>query len=141
MTNIPGRLLVASTLALTLCTPAGASAETAASQVSIPADRPPLREAIRRSLNALVQEQPAPAKPIRAQGSYGRIKRVPHARLKRDIGLFVGVVSGMIAGGYVGAKIEGDSCRCDDPGLQGFIIGAPIGAVLGGLAGPAIGSR
>jgi hypothetical protein len=24
---------------------------------------------------------------------------------------------------------------CDDPGLKGFIIGAPVGAVVGGILG------
>lgn len=42
--------------------------------------------------------------------------------------------AGFLAGGYVGAKVEGD-CACDDPGLQGFIIGAPIGAAAGAIFG------
>lgn len=42
--------------------------------------------------------------------------------------------AGFLAGGYVGAKVEGD-CACDDPGLQGFIFGAPIGAAAGAIFG------
>ena len=42
--------------------------------------------------------------------------------------------AGFLAGGYVGATIEGD-CACDDPGLQGVIIGAPIGAAAGAIFG------
>ena len=55
--------------------------------------------------------------------------------------MLLGGLGGLIGGGYLGAKIEGDSCRCDDPGFLGFFIGAPIGAVLGGVAGAAIASR
>jgi hypothetical protein len=45
-----------------------------------------------------------------------------------------GAVGGFFAGAYLGALVE-PACRCDDPGLKGMIIGAPIGAVLGGIAG------
>jgi len=45
----------------------------------------------------------------------------------------LGAFGGSIAGGYVGAKLE-PNCRCDDPGLKGLLIGAPIGAILGGIA-------
>ena len=31
--------------------------------------------------------------------------------------------------------IEGDGCHCYDPGLKGFLIGAPVGAVAGGILG------
>ena len=100
-----------------------------------------MREAVRRSLPALTQLQPSAAQPLRAQGSYGKIKRNPHARTKRDIGMIVGVVGGLYAGAYSEREIEGDSCKCDDPGFQGGLIGALTGAVLGGIAGRAIGSR
>jgi hypothetical protein len=32
-------------------------------------------------------------------------------------------------------KIEGNDCRCNDPGLRGAMIGAPIGMVAGGILG------
>ena len=47
------------------------------------------------------------------------------------LGAAVGATAGLFAGGYIGQAIEGDSCHCDDPGLMGALIGAPIGAVVG----------
>jgi len=46
-----------------------------------------------------------------------------------------GGVGGFFGGGFLGAAIEGDSCQCDDPGLKGFLIGAPIGAIAGSILG------
>ena len=59
------------------------------------------------------------------------------ARSKNRIvtGAIVGSVGGFFAGGFLGAHIEGDRCNCDDPGVRGFLIGAPIGAVAGGIVG------
>lgn len=47
-------------------------------------------------------------------------------------------VGGLVVGGRIGAAIEGDSCRCDDPGIKGFVIGAPIGAAIGAIIGLAL---
>ncbi len=47
-------------------------------------------------------------------------------------------LGGFYLGGILGARIEGHSCVCDDPGLKGFVIGAPIGAVVGAVAGVAM---
>ena len=57
------------------------------------------------------------------------------ARSKKRIvaGAIAGSVGGFFAGGFLGAHIEGDRCDCDDPGVRGFLIGAPIGAVAGGI--------
>jgi hypothetical protein len=41
---------------------------------------------------------------------------------------------GFLAGGVTGAALD-RHCRCDDPGLRGFVIGAPIGAGLGAALG------
>lgn len=62
------------------------------------------------------------------------------ARRQRSIGRkvlggVIGAVGGFFAGGFLGAAIEGDGCHCDDPGLKGFLIGAPVGAVTGGILG------
>jgi hypothetical protein len=59
------------------------------------------------------------------------------ARSKKRIvaGAIVGSVGGFFGGGFLGAHIEGDRCNCDDPGVRGFLIGAPIGAVAGGIVG------
>ena len=54
---------------------------------------------------------------------------------RKIVGAAVGAFGGFFLGGYAGAAIEGDRCNCDDPGLQGFLIGAPVGAVAGGIFG------
>jgi hypothetical protein len=57
-------------------------------------------------------------------------------RLGRQIAWgILGAVGGFFAGGMVGAALEGDSCGCDDPGLMGFLVGAPFGAAAGGITG------
>ena len=60
-----------------------------------------------------------------------------HARSKKRIiaGAIAGGVGGFFGGGFLGAHIEGDRCNCDDPGVRGFLIGAPIGVVAGSLLG------
>jgi hypothetical protein len=67
--------------------------------------------------------------PVRPQ--YRRDKPV----WRRIAGAAVGATGGFFGGGFLGAAIEGDSCSCDDPGLKGFLIGAPAGAVAGGILG------
>jgi len=47
----------------------------------------------------------------------------------------LGGVAGLLIGGRIGVAIEGDSCRCDDPGFKGFLIGAPTGAAGGAILG------
>ena len=54
---------------------------------------------------------------------------------RKILGGALGAFGGFFAGGYIGAKIEGDCGGCDDPGLKGAVIGAPIGAVVGGILG------
>ena len=67
----------------------------------------------------------------KAAASSGRHRSVG----RKVLGAAIGAVGGLFAGGYLGAKIEGDSCHCDDPGLMGALIGAPVGAVTGGILG------
>jgi len=50
------------------------------------------------------------------------------------LGAAAGAAGGFFAGGYLGAKIDGQ-CDCDDPGFKGALICAPIGAIVGGIAG------
>jgi hypothetical protein len=57
------------------------------------------------------------------------------SKKRRIVGAIAGGVGGFFAGGFLGAHIEGDRCDCDDPGVRGFLIGAPIGAVAGGIFG------
>ena len=61
-------------------------------------------------------------------------------RPRRAIGAAIGMVGGFFAGGLIGAALD-HNCRCDDPGLQGFLIGAPVGAVVGGILGVAAAGR
>jgi hypothetical protein len=60
-----------------------------------------------------------------------------HARSKKRIiaGAIAGGVGGFFGGGFLGAHIEGHRCNCDDPGVRGFLIGGPIGAVAGSILG------
>lgn len=52
-------------------------------------------------------------------------------------GVVIGGAAGFFAGGFVGYKIERTfaDCKCDDPGLKGLVIGAPVGAILGAIIG------
>jgi hypothetical protein len=49
----------------------------------------------------------------------------------------LGAVGGFFGGAFLGAAIENAvaPCGCDDPGFKGFLIGAPVGAIAGGIAG------
>jgi hypothetical protein len=59
---------------------------------------------------------------------------------RRVWGAVVGGLVGFVAGGLIGAAID-RHCACDDPGLKGFIVGAPIGAVGGAVLGFILASR
>ena len=62
--------------------------------------------------------------------------RMPQRSVRRKVlGAIVGGVGGFFGGGFLGAAIEGDRCNCDDPGLLGFLIGAPVGAGVGSILG------
>lgn len=100
--------------------------------VGDPVNTPPLN--IRRSLASLdyravvvAHETPAPVFQTSPGGHHRSVGR-------KVAGGAIGALGGFFAGGFLGAKLEGN-CRCDDPGLQGFIIGAPVGAVIGGILG------
>jgi hypothetical protein len=72
-----------------------------------------------------------PAQPSRSTPSRA------HTRSKKRAlaGAIAGGAGGFFASGFLGAHIEGDRCDCDDPGVRGFLIGAPIGALVGAIAG------
>jgi hypothetical protein len=44
-------------------------------------------------------------------------------------------VGGFFGGGFLGHAIERKfwDCNCDDPGVRGFLIGAPAGAIAAGI--------
>ena len=66
------------------------------------------------------------------QASSGRRQRSTGSKV---LGGVIGAVGGFFGGGFLGAAIEGDRCDCDDPGLAGFLIGAPTGAAVGAILG------
>jgi len=67
----------------------------------------------------------------------GKRERVKKGFQRAAAGAAFGV-GGFFLGGMLGASLEGNRCVCDDPGLKGFLIGAPIGAVAGAIAGVAM---
>jgi hypothetical protein len=142
------RTFPAIALAAILAWPAAARAEGPAQPTAVPA--PPgrttptwitpvapapgsglLAEAARREAQALVLDGQA------ATGAEVQPQRPKERRslTRKILGGVAGGVGGFFLGGYLGAKIEGDRCNCDDPGLQGIIIGAPIGGIAGAIAG------
>ena len=60
----------------------------------------------------------------------------PHT-VRRVVWTSAGAVGGFFAGALIGSEIDRriNDCHCDDPGIKGFFIGMPIGAVAGGVAG------
>ena len=56
---------------------------------------------------------------------------------KRVVAGVAGGLLGFLGGGLLGSALEGN-CACDDPGLAGFLVGAPIGAAVGAIAGVAM---
>ena len=78
---------------------------------------------------------------LKAQADASTVTPPPARRSKVKLGVkraLVGAAAGFggfIAGGLIGARIEGTRCGCDDPGLLGFVIGAPIGAAVGAVIG------
>ncbi len=96
-------------------------------------DAPRTPQLIRDSLSSLDYRRLADdAGKGAAQASTSSRKRSVGRKI---LGGAIGATAGLFAGGYLGAKIEGDRCNCDDPGLVGALIGAPVGAVAGGILG------
>ena len=93
-----------------------------------------------------------PAEPIRAAIAHVRFDASDNSRsgigapskrnstaTKVTAGVALGI-AGLFGGAWIGAKLEGN-CVCDDPGLKGMIIGAPIGAIAGAITGVWLASR
>ena len=118
------RLLEALAFALIglTCAAADAAAQTAPSALSRASGLLRVPPSAR-----LERASPVPGRQITATSRRG-VGRV-------ILGGAVGAVGGLFAGGYLGAKIEGNRCHCDDSGLQGALIGAPIGTAAGAVLG------
>ena len=87
-------------------------------------------ETIARSVERWVREEPA-------QGEQPAVPK-EHKRMgtgTRALIIVGSAVGGFFAGGFLGHQIEREfaPCNCDDPGLKGALIGAPIGAIAGGV--------
>jgi hypothetical protein len=95
----------------------------------------PIRDAVAR-LATIVPDDAGAAEAQRPPVQGAQPPR-PRSRgvTRKILGGVAGGVGGMFLGGYLGAKIEGDGCNCDDPGFQGFVIGLPIGAGVGAFLG------
>jgi hypothetical protein len=89
----------------------------------------PVKGARATTLLAVRSDRSLQAPATTQRGARGRSKK------RIAAGAIVGSVGGFFAGGFLGAHIEGDRCNCDDPGVLGFLIGAPIGALAGGILG------
>jgi hypothetical protein len=99
----------------------------------------PIRLSLQRRLEAPIVVRTAEKKsPLATAPSPPRRRR---SLGRKILGGVLGGVGGFVGGVYLGAAIEGASCNCDDPGLRGAIVGAPIGLVLGAIAGVALASR
>jgi hypothetical protein len=98
---------------------------------TVPAPRPPVSV-------ARVVTQTSPLREAIARTS-PRLQRLPAYNASRPrhgklFGAVSGALVGFVAGMWLGPKLEGN-CRCDDPGMVGFLVGPPVGAVLGGILG------
>ena len=74
------------------------------------------------------------AKPASTAFQVNRRSTAFPAARRLTAALALGLV-GFLGGGLAGAVIEGRGCHCADPGMRGFVIGAPIGAGAGFATG------
>lgn len=87
-------------------------------------------------------QSPAPrASSARSQRLRPPVTGNRSSRARRVAGAVIGVIGGFWLGAEIGAALEGDSCNCDDPGMMGFIVGAPVGAAIGGVLGALLGGK
>ena len=111
-------------LVVSLSAPAAFAAE--------PADTGIDRVALRQSIaNVRFDDAPIVASrkedPPAAQGGNGMSTPM------RALWTIAAGFGGFYAGGVIGARIEGGCNGCDDPGLKGALIGAPIGAATAAI--------
>jgi hypothetical protein len=95
---------------------------------------------IRASLEKIRLEALSPQVPVtRPQVRFQQSHKPMSTATAISVG-FVGGFLGLFAGGIVGAALQ-PNCHCDDPGLVGLMIGAPVGAVLGAIGAIKLASR
>jgi hypothetical protein len=116
--------VIAAVMAVLIATPAAHAEEKATGPLVISP------RVIAEAVNAAIAS-PAPGLgvPQPRAGSTHTGRRVAFTAL--------GAVGGFFGGAFLGAKIDRSihDCNCDDPGFQGFLIGMPVGAIAGGVAG------
>jgi hypothetical protein len=87
-----------------------------------------IRQAIKSAPIPSAAVRPLPRLPSTASS------RKPHGAAR---GLLVAgaAVGGFFGGAFLGSAIERKlwDCKCDDPGVRGFLIGAPAGAIAAGI--------
>ena len=60
-----------------------------------------------------------------------RVSKTPGNRMAARLTLgTLGYVGGALVGGAVGVSVMGADCNCDEPGLDAWIAGARVGAVI-----------
>lgn len=99
---------------------------------TVPVSAPAVK-ASRISVNSAIRDAVAGEKaaaPVRHRA----VQTKPRTIRQKSVGALVGAIAGFFIGGHTAAALEPD-CRCDDPGLNGWIIGAPLGAIAGGILG------
>ncbi len=119
------RVIITATLVATIFTPAS-FAQTRMVKVE-PASKP---AAISQAV-AKARFEPAVKNRRNINDPQGMFRGQMH-RASRGMWTAVGAVAGAIGFGYVGSAFDSD-CRCDSPGMRGFMIGMPIGGVIGGV--------
>lgn len=131
----------AARMAIMLTMLAWAGAGGAAAQSSVAAGRTfeairgaasPLLGGVMTGLSVPPPTAVARQQPERAQAPPIFVRSRPDRR--KVVAGILGAVGGFFLGGYVGAALE-PPCGCDDPGMRGWMIGAPAGAVAGGIVG------
>ena len=90
------------------------------------------------ALRSAVQHLAAPIDPVprRLPVVSSTLKRARQSSPATKASIIaLGALGGFVGGGYAGAAMENVTapCHCDDPGLRGFMIGAPAGAIAGGV--------
>lgn len=124
------RLLLLSPMAAIIVT-MGASSPASAQDLQSAVQAVALRSAVQQRATLF---DPVPHRPRVVSPPSLKRPRQSSAATKASI-IALGALGGFVVGGFAGAAIENSTtpCGCDDPGLRGFMIGAPVGGVAGGL--------